>query len=206
MREKFRAPDASLGPSAAVLPPAVTGRAAFSPLSCAFHRPADAFQTIPRETAMTRRIDTLLADKKIELPKAAAPVANYVPAVIVGNLVFTAGQVTVWNGEFKFVGKLGKEFGVEQGQQAARLCGLNVLAQLKAALDGNLDRVKRVVKLGVFVNSTADFTDQPKVANGVSDLMVEVFGDAGKHARTAVGVNVLPLNLAVEVDAIFEIA
>ncbi|MGD9741617.1 MAG: RidA family protein [Dongiaceae bacterium] len=155
---------------------------------------------------MTSRIDTLLADKKIELPKAAAPVANYVPAVIVGNLVFTAGQVTVWNGEFKFVGKLGKEFGVEQGQQAARLCGLNVLAQVKAALGGDLDRVKRVVKLGVFVNSTAEFTDQPKVANGVSDLMVEVFGDAGKHARTAVGVNVLPLNLAVEVDAVFEIA
>ena len=155
---------------------------------------------------MAGRIEKLLADKKIELPKAAAPVASYVPVVQTGNLVFTAGQVTVWNGEFKFVGKLGKEYTVEQGQQAARLCGLNVIAQLKAALGGDLDRVKRCVKLGVFVNSTAEFTDQPKVANGVSDLMVEVFGDAGKHARSAVGVNVLPLNLAVEVDAVFEIA
>ena len=155
---------------------------------------------------MAGRIEKLLADKKIELPKAAAPVASYVPVVQTGNLVFTAGQVTVWNGEFKFVGKLGKEYTVEQGQQAARLCGLNVIAQLKAALGGDLDRVKRCVKLGVFVNSTAEFADQPKVANGVSDLMVEVFGDAGKHARSAVGVNVLPLNLAVEVDAVFEIA
>lgn len=155
---------------------------------------------------MAGRIDKILADKKIELPKAAAPVANYVPVVQVGNLAFTAGQVTVWNGEFKFVGKLGKEYTVEQGQQAARLCGLNVIAQLKAALGGDLDRVKRCVRLGVFVNSTAEFTDQPKVANGVSDLMVEVFGEAGKHARSAVGVNVLPLNLAVEVDAVFEIA
>ena len=155
---------------------------------------------------MAGRIDKILADKKIELPKAAAPVANYVPVVQAGSLMFTAGQVTVWNGEFKFVGKLGKEYTVEQGQQAARLCGLNVIAQLKAALGGDLDRVKRCVRLGVFVNSTAEFTDQPKVANGVSDLMVEVFGEAGKHARSAVGVNVLPLNLAVEVDAVFEIA
>jgi enamine deaminase RidA (YjgF/YER057c/UK114 family) len=155
---------------------------------------------------MAGRIDKILADKKIELPKAAAPVANYVPVAQAGNLLFTAGQVTAWNGEFKFVGKLGKQYTVEQGQQAARLCGLNVLAQVKAALGGDLDRVKRCVRLGVFVNSTAEFTDQPKVANGVSDLMVEVFGEAGKHARSAVGVNVLPLDLAVEVDAVFEIA
>ena len=154
---------------------------------------------------MAGRIEKILAETKIELPKAAAPVANYVPTVQAGNLLFTAGQVTVWNGEFKFVGKLGKEYTVEQGQQAARLCGLNVLAQVRAALGGDLDRVKRCVRLGVFVNSTDDFTDQPKVANGVSDLMVEVFGEAGKHARSAVGVNVLPLNLAVEVDAVFEI-
>ena len=155
---------------------------------------------------MSGRVEKLLADKKIELPKAAAPVANYVPVVIAGNLAFVSGQVTVWNGEFKFVGKLGQEFDVAQGQQAARLCGLNVIAQLKAALDGDLDRVKRCVKLGVFVNSTDGFTDQPKVANGVSDLIVEVFGDAGKHARFAVGSNMLPLNVAVEVDAVFEIA
>jgi enamine deaminase RidA (YjgF/YER057c/UK114 family) len=155
---------------------------------------------------MAGRIEKVLADKKIELPKAAAPVANYVPVVIAGNLAFVSGQVTVSNGEFKFIGKLGREFDVAQGQQAARLCGLNVLAQLKAALGGDLDRVKRCVKLGVFVNSTDSFTDQPKVANGVSDLIVEVFGDAGKHARFAVGSNVLPLNVAVEVDAVFEIA
>jgi enamine deaminase RidA (YjgF/YER057c/UK114 family) len=155
---------------------------------------------------MAGRIDKLLAEKKIELPRAAAPVANYVPVVMAGNLAFVSGQVTVWNGEFRFVGKLGKEFDIEQGQQAARICGLNVLAQLKAALDGDLDRVKRCVKLGVFVNSVDDFTDQPKVANGVSDLMVEIFGDAGKHARAALGTNVLPLNVAVEVEAVFEIA
>jgi enamine deaminase RidA (YjgF/YER057c/UK114 family) len=155
---------------------------------------------------MGGRIDNLLAEKKIELPKAASPVANYVPVVIAANLAYVAGQVTVWNGEFKYQGKLGKDFDVAAGQQAARICGLNILAQLRGALDGDLDRVKRCVKLNVFVNSLADFTDQPKVANGVSDLMVEVFGDAGKHARAAVGVNVLPLNVAVEVDAVFEVA
>src|ERR1700757_700449 len=155
---------------------------------------------------MAGSAEKTLADKKIELPKAAAPVANYVPVVIAGKLAFVSGQVTVWNGEFKFVGKLGQEFDVAQGQQAARLCGLNVIAQLKAALGGDLDRVKRCVKLGVFVNSTDGFTDQPKVANGVSDLIVEVFGEAGKHARFAVGSNVLPLNVAVEVDAVFEVA
>jgi enamine deaminase RidA (YjgF/YER057c/UK114 family) len=155
---------------------------------------------------MAGTVDKRLADKGIELPQAAAPVANYVPVAIAGNLAFVSGQVTVWNGEFRFKGKLGKDYSVEDGQQAARLCGLNIVAQLKAALGGDLDRVKRVLKLGVFVNSTADFTDQPKVANGVSDLMVEIFGDAGKHARFAVGANVLPLDLAVEVDAVVEIA
>ena len=155
---------------------------------------------------MSGRIDKNLADKKIELPKAAAPIANYAPAVRSGNLMFISGQVTAWNGEFKYKGKLGKEYGVEDGQAAARMCGLNAIAQLRNALDGDLDRVKRCVKLTVFVNSTDDFTDQPKVANGVSDLMAEVFGDAGRHARSAVGVNVLPLNLAVEVEAIFEVA
>ena len=155
---------------------------------------------------MAGKIEALLAEKKIELPKAAIPVANYVPVVITGNLAFVAGQVTFWNGEVKFIGKLGKEYTVEQGQQAARICGLNILAQIKAALGGDLDRVKRCVKLNVFVNSLADFTEQPKVANGVSDLMVEVFGDAGKHARAALGVNVLPLNVAVEADAVFEVA
>src|SRR5262245_8072406 len=125
---------------------------------------------------MTGKIDGRLKELKIELPAAAKPVANYVPVVRTGNLAFVAGQVTYLNGECKFIGKLGREFSIEQGQQAARLCGLNLLAQVKAALDGDLDRVKRCVKLVVFVNSMADFKDQPKVANGVSDLMVEVFG------------------------------
>jgi enamine deaminase RidA (YjgF/YER057c/UK114 family) len=159
---------------------------------------------IRQERKMAGKIEARLAELKIELPKAAAPVANYVPVVIAGKTAYTSGQVTVLNGEFKYIGKLGKEFGIEDGQQAARLCGLNVIAQVKAAL-GDLDRVKRVCKLTCFVNSTSEFTDQPKVANGVSDLMVEVFGEAGKHARSAVGVNVLPLNVACEVEAIFEI-
>jgi enamine deaminase RidA (YjgF/YER057c/UK114 family) len=153
---------------------------------------------------MPGKIEARLAELKIELPKAAAPVANYVPVVIAGKTAYTSGQVTVLNGEFKYIGKLGKEFSVEDGQKAARLCGLNVIAQVKAAI-GDLDKVKRVLKLTCFVNSVSEFTDQPKVANGVSDLMVEVFGEAGKHARSAVGVNVLPLNVAVEVEAIFEL-
>ncbi len=154
---------------------------------------------------MAGKIDARIAELKLELPKAAAPVANYVPVVIAGNTAYVSGQVTVFNGEFKYQGKLGKEYTVEDGQKAARMCGLNILAQLRAAI-GDLDRVKRICKLGVFVNCIDSFTDQPKVANGVSDLMVEVFGDAGKHARSAIGVNVLPLNVAVEVDAIVELA
>ncbi|MBL9033758.1 MAG: RidA family protein [Rhodospirillaceae bacterium] len=154
---------------------------------------------------MPGKVAARLAELKIELPKAAAPVANYVPVVVSGNHAYLSGQVTVWNGDFQFKGQLGKEFQVEDGQKAARLCGLNILAQLQAAL-GDLDRVRRCVKLNVFVNSTPTFTDQPKVANGVSDLMAEVFGDAGKHARSAVGVAQLPLGVAVEVDAVFEIA
>jgi len=124
----------------------------------------------------------------------------------VGNLAFLSGQVTAWNGEFKFRGKLGRDFTIEQGQEAARICALNLIAQLKAALGGDLDRVKRCVRLGVFVNSMPDFTDQPKVGNGASDLFVQIFGDAGKHARTAIGTNVLPLDVAVEIDAIFEVS
>ncbi len=154
---------------------------------------------------MPGKIAARLAELKIELPKAAAPVANYVPVVLTGNHAYLSGQITVWNGEFQFKGQLGKELQVEDGQKAARLCGLNIIAQLQAAL-GDLDRVRRCVKLNVFVNSTPSFTDQPKVANGVSDLMAEVFGDAGKHARSAVGVAQLPLGVSVEVDAVFEIA
>ena len=154
---------------------------------------------------MPGKIAARLAELKIELPKAAATVANYVPVVVTGNHAYLSGQITVWNGEFQFKGQLGKELQIEDGQKAARLCGLNIIAQLQAAL-GDLDRVRRCVKLNVFVNSTPSFTDQPKVANGVSDLMAEVFGDAGKHARSAVGVAQLPLGVSVEVDAVFEIA
>ncbi len=127
------------------------------------------------------------------------------PFVRTGGLLVMAGQVCQWNGERRFIGKLGREFSVEQGQEAARLCALNLLAQAKAALGGDLDRIVRCVRLGGFVNSTADFVEQPRVVNGASDLMVDVLGDAGRHARTAIGTNVLPFDLAVEVDAIFEV-
>ncbi len=155
---------------------------------------------------MAGRIEARLAELNIELPQATKPVANYVPYVVSGPLVFLAGQVTMWNGEIRFVGKLGREFTVEEGQEAARLCGLNLIAQARAACEGDLDRVVRCVKLTGFVNSMPDFTDQPKVMNGASDLMTEVFGESGRHARAAIGVNTLPLGVAVEVEGIFEIA
>lgn len=151
-------------------------------------------------------IDDRLAELGLTLPEAAAPAANYVPYVQSGNLVFVSGQITLLNGELKYVGRVGQDFTTEDGYEAAKLCGLNLIAQVKAACGGDLDRVKRVVRLGGFVNCTAEFTDQPKVINGASDLMAEVFGDAGKHARAAVGVNTLPLGVAVEVEGLFEIA
>ena len=154
---------------------------------------------------MPGRIDARLKELKIELPNASTPAANYVPYVRTGALLVMAGQVCQWNGERRFIGKLGREVSVEQGQEAARLCALNLLAQAKAALGGDLDRIVRCVRLGGFVNSMADFVEQPRVVNGASDLMVDVLGDAGRHARTAIGTNVLPFNLAVEVDAIFEV-
>jgi len=145
-------------------------------------------------------IDDRLAELGIELPQPAAPVAAYVPVVIAGGLAHVSGQLPFVNGEL-VKGRLGENVTLEDGTAAARACGLMILAQLKAAL-GSLDRVERVIKLGAFINSTAEFVDQPKVANGASELMAEVFGDAGKHARSAVGVPVLPLGAAVEVDAI----
>ena len=141
----------------------------------------------------------------IELPKAAMPVANYVPVVISKDHAYVSGQISIWNGEVKFMGQLGAGMALEDGKAAARLCGLNIIAQLQAAL-GDLDRVVRCVKLNVYVNSTADFIEQPKVANGVSDLMVEVFGETGKHARAAIGVAQLPFGVAVEVDGVFEVS
>jgi len=155
---------------------------------------------------MAGKIDARLKELGIELPEAAAPAANYIPYVVTGKHVFLSGQITIWNGELRFLGRLGEALTAEQGYQAARLCGLNILAQVKAACGGNLDRVVRCVKLGGFVNSTPDFTDQPKVVNGASDLMVEVFGDPGRHARFAVGAPALPLGVSVEIDAVFEIA
>ncbi len=154
---------------------------------------------------MTSEVEKRLAAMSVTLPQPAAPVASYVPYVVSGNLVFISGQLPMKDGKLQDIGKVGKEFTVEQAQQTAKLCGINLLAQLKAACGGNLDRVTRCVKLGVFVASAPGFTDQPKVANGVSDLMVAALGDAGKHARAAVGVPELPFGVAVEVDGIFEI-
>jgi enamine deaminase RidA (YjgF/YER057c/UK114 family) len=155
---------------------------------------------------MAGRIEARLAELGIELPKAASPVAAYVPAVRTGNQLFISGQIPLWNGELRHVGKLGAGYSIEEGREAARTCALNLIAQAKAALDGDLDRITRVVKLVGFVNSTGDFNDQPKVINGASELMQDVFGDAGKHARSAVSAASLPLGVAVEVEAIFEVA
>jgi enamine deaminase RidA (YjgF/YER057c/UK114 family) len=154
---------------------------------------------------MPTRIDDLLRSLGIELPNPSAPGANYVPFVRTGNLLFLTGQLSQWNGERRFVGKLGRDFSIEEGQQAARLSALNVIAHLRAALDGDLDRVARCVRLAGFVNSTPDFTGQSQVMNGASDLLVEIFGDAGRHARMAVGVSALPYDIAVEVEGIFEV-
>jgi enamine deaminase RidA (YjgF/YER057c/UK114 family) len=151
------------------------------------------------------RIDARLAELGIVLPTPPAPVASYVPFTEAGGIVHISGQVSVdASGGVK--GKLGAPLTLEQGQAAARLCGLNLLAQLRAACKGDLDRVIRVLKLGGFVNVAPDFDDIPKVINGCSDLMVDVFGESGRHARAAVGVASLPLGFAVEVDGVFAIA
>ncbi len=151
------------------------------------------------------KIDARLKELGIELSKPVAPIANYVGYVRSGDLVFVSGQITVDNGELKYVGKIGETFSVEEGVRAAKLCGANIIAQVKHACEGDLDRVKRCVKLGGFVNAVADFKQHSQIINGCSDLMVDVFGDAGKHARFAVGASSLPLGVAVEVDAVFEI-
>jgi enamine deaminase RidA (YjgF/YER057c/UK114 family) len=151
------------------------------------------------------KIDQRLAELDIQLPAPGTPAGNYVPFVITDKLVYISGQVPRADGKVVFRGKLGAELDVTAGQAAARLCAINVLTQLKAACDGNLDLVKRCVRLGGFVNSSPKFTDQPAVINGASDLITAVFGEAGRHARTAVGVAALPADSAVEVDAIFEL-
>jgi enamine deaminase RidA (YjgF/YER057c/UK114 family) len=145
-------------------------------------------------------IDAKLAELGLALPEPAAPVAAYVPVVIAGGLAHVSGQLPFID-DVLVKGRLGADVSTGEGYDAARACGLMILAQLRRAL-GSLERVERIVKLGAFVNSTADYTDQPKVANGASELMAALFGEAGRHARSAVGVPVLPLGAAVEVDAI----
>jgi enamine deaminase RidA (YjgF/YER057c/UK114 family) len=153
---------------------------------------------------MTAAIDAKLAELGLTLPEAAAPVAAYVPVVEAGGLLHVSGQLPFKDGAL-MTGRLGEDRDLAYGQEAAQRCGLMLVAQIKKALGGDLSRVERIVKLGVFVNSAGGFTDQPKVANGASELMQTLFGDAGLHARSAVGVPVLPLGAAVEIDAVVAI-
>ncbi len=151
-------------------------------------------------------IDDRLAELGVTLPEAAAPVANYAGWVHAEDLIYTAGQLPMLDGKPQYAGRLGADLSVEEGAAAARLCAINALAQARAALaDGDLDRIVRVVKLVGYVNATPDFTDHPQVLNGASDLMVDIFGEKGRHARSAVGVASLPLGVAVELEAVFEV-
>ncbi len=151
-------------------------------------------------------VDARLAELGLTLPSASAPAANYVPFVISGNLVFVSGQLPMSNGALTIKGLVGAEVSVEQAKEAAKLCALNLLAQVKAALGGDLSRLKRVVKLTGFVASGPDFTQHPEVINGASDVLVEILGDAGRHARAAVGAPSLPRGTPVEIEGVFEIA
>ncbi len=151
-------------------------------------------------------IDARLKELGITLAPPPKPVASYVPFTISSHQVFISGQVPISDGALKYVGKLGVDFSVEVGQAAAQLCAINILSVLREACEGNLDRVVRCLKVNVFVNATPDYDKQPEVANGASDLFVAVFGEAGKHARAAIGMGSLPRGVAVEVDAVFEIS
>ena len=155
---------------------------------------------------MSNEIAARLSEMGINLPEAAAPAANYVPYVISGNLLYISGQLPLEGGKVAVSGHLGKTVDVASGQRAAELCAINILAQAKAALGGDLGRIRRVIKLNGFVASAADFIEQHLVINGASNLIAGVLGEAGKHARAAVGMAALPLNAAVEIDAIMEIA
>jgi enamine deaminase RidA (YjgF/YER057c/UK114 family) len=153
---------------------------------------------------MTDTIDKRLAALGVSLPAAAAPAANYVPSMQTGNLIFTAGQLPLKDGKLAVSGLLGRDVDVAAGKEAAKLCAINILAQAKAAI-GDLEKIKRLVKITVFVASSPDFTEQHLVANGASDFLVAALGDIGKHARSAVGTASLPLNAAVEIEAVIEI-
>lgn len=155
---------------------------------------------------MSHDVSTRLAELGITLPNAPAPAANYVPFVIAGKMLFISGQVPFQDGKLSVTGKVGDTVSLEQAIDQARICGINILAQANAAVGGDWSKIKRVVKLGGFVACRDDFTNQPEVINGASDLMAEVFGEAGQHARFAVGTNALPRAVCVEVEAIFELA
>ena len=155
---------------------------------------------------MAGTVEQRLIDMDVKLPKPAAPAANYIPFVTTGKIVFVSGQITMLDGELKCLGKVGDTLSTDDGYRAAQICAINLIAQLKEACFGDLDRVTQVVKLGGFVNCTPEYTDQPEVINGASDLIAEAFGAIGSHARFAVGVSSLPLGVAVEVDGVFEIA
>ncbi len=155
---------------------------------------------------MAGTIDAKLEELGITLPTPTVPAANYVPFVITGNTVYVSGQLPMVGGELLHVGTVGDDITIEQAQEAARACGLNIIAHVKSACGGDLDRVTQCLKVGGFVNAIPGFTQQPAVINGTSDLMVEVFGDAGRHARFAVGAGSLPFGVSVEVDAVFEIS
>ena len=155
---------------------------------------------------MSGRIDARLNELNLALPKPAEAQGAYVPWVKAGSLLFVSGQVTMGPSGLEYVGTIGREFGIEEGRAAARLAALNVIAQAKAALAGDLDRVNQLVKVTGFVNATPAFSQHPEVVNGASELFVEIFGDRGRHARAAVGCSSLPRNVAVEIEAVFEIA
>ncbi len=150
------------------------------------------------------KIEEKINELGYTLPEAPKPVAAYIPTVRTGNLIFTAGQIPIVEGKLEYTGKIYDEKTIQKGFEAARICALNCLSVIKSEI-GDLDKIKKIVKIGVFVNSEEKFTDQPKVANGASELLVEIFGEKGKHARSAVGVNELPLNAAVEIEMIVEV-
>ncbi|MFO1154383.1 MAG: RidA family protein [Rhodospirillales bacterium] len=155
---------------------------------------------------MTSPLENRLRQLAIELPSPAPPAGAYVPWVVTGSLLFVSGQLPIWNGQLRYHGRVASEITVEDGYAAARLCGLNLLAQARDACGGRLERLRRVIRLGGFVLAAPGFVDHPKVLNGASDLMQDVFSAAGRHARCAVGASSLPLGAAVEVEGLFELA